>query len=339
MFKVGIIGFGKIGQLRARLVESHPNLLLDSISDIVDNRNDQFSRIPLFSNYQDVLARNPDIIFVCSSNDMLAVATIAALDKGCHVFSEKPPGRTVEEVKAIITAEKRNPDCNLKFGFNHRYHDSVIQAQKLVDGNRLGKILAVRGIYGKSGAADYENQWRNRRAVSGGGILLDQGIHMLYLMLLFCSSFNEIYSFVDHLFWNIDVEDNVFAILRNKDRQVGMLMSSATQWKHTFHLDIILEEGYLSLKGILSNSMSYGRESLVVARKSFDPSKIGKPDEQTYYFDNDFSWEKEIEEFMDCVVNNKPVRIGTSEQALRVMELIERIYRADETWSARYLEN
>ncbi len=339
MFKVGIIGFGKIGQLRARLVELHPDLQLDSISDIVDDRNVEYSRLPLFSKYQDVLARNPDIIFVCCSNDMLAEATIAALDRGCHVFSEKPPGRTVEEVKAIIAAEKRNPNCNLKFGFNHRYHDSVIQAKKLVEGNRLGKILAVRGIYGKSGAVDYENQWRNRRAVSGGGILLDQGIHMLDLMLLFCSSFKEIYSFVDHLFWNIDVEDNVFAILRNKDRQVGMLMSSATQWKHIFHLDITLEEGYLSLKGILSNSMSYGRESLVVARKSFDPSKIGKPDEQTYYFDKDLSWEKEIEEFVDCIKNKKSTQIGSSGDALRVMELIDQIYRADRNWSARYLEN
>ena len=191
-------------------------------------------------------------------------------------------------------AEKRNPGLKLKFGFNHRYHASVTQAHRMVAGNRLGKILAVRGVYGKSGALDFETQWRNKREVSGGGILLDQGIHMADLMLLFCGSFNQVQSFVDRLHWEIDVEDNAFAIMKNEEGQVGMLMSSATQWKHTFNLEIMLEEGYLGLRGILTNSGSYGEESLVVARKSFEADKTGNPDEDTYYYDEDNSWALEL---------------------------------------------
>ena len=62
----------------------------------------------------------------------------------------------------------------LKFGFNHRYHDAVIEAKSIVEGGRFGKILWLRGVYGKCGSADFEKQWRSNRDISGAGILLDQ---------------------------------------------------------------------------------------------------------------------------------------------------------------------
>ncbi len=338
MYKVGIIGYGSIGKLRARLVTEHPEMELDSICDVIDYSEEKTYTCPYFTEYRQVLDRKPDIIFVCTTNDLLAEVTIASLRNGCHVFSEKPPGRTKSETQAMIDTASQHPELKLKFGFNHRYHESVIQAYKLAKSGRLGKILSVRGVYGKSGAQDYEDQWRNRHLVSGGGILLDQGIHLLDLMLLFCNSFTEVKAYVDNLYWNIDVEDNVFALLRNDQKQTGILVSSAIQWKHTFTLEIILEQGYLSLKGILSNSMSYGRESLTVARKSYEPEKIGNPEEQTYYFDQDNSWNKEIDEFVSCVKNNTPIEVGTAHDALRAIDLVYRIYQSDKTWQTKSVE-
>lgn len=333
MYKVGIIGFGKIGQLRAHIIDEHPDLHLDYICDKeFSNQNLlQSFKCLQFEDYRDVLDRKPDIIFVCTSNDVISDITVRALEKGCHVFAEKPPGRNMKEVQRILAASKKNPDLKVKIGFNHRYHDSVMQAYKLIQNKRLGEILSVRGIYGKSGSIDYEKQWRNKRSVSGGGILLDQGIHILDLMLLFCKDFTELKSFVDRKYWNIDVEDNVFAILRN-DKQTALLVSSAIQWKHTFNMEVILEEGYLCLRGILSGSMTYGRESLIVARKSYEPGRIGNPIEQEFFFDTDLSWEREIDEFVECIKNDIPIKVGSTEDALRVMELVSRIYRADESW-------
>ena len=191
VYRAAVIGYGKIGQLRAQLVEQHQALKIDSICELNQSVIPEGTDYPCFNDYRSVIDRRPDIIFVCTSNDKLAEVTIAALDAGCNVFSEKPPGRTVAETQAIIDAETRNPGLKLKFGFNHRYHESVVHAKRLVDANRFGKILSVRGVYGKSGAVDYETQWRNRREIAGGGILLDQGIHMLDLMLLFCGSFED----------------------------------------------------------------------------------------------------------------------------------------------------
>ncbi|MBU2510519.1 Gfo/Idh/MocA family oxidoreductase [bacterium] len=336
MYKAVIIGFGKIGKLRARLIDSNENMTLDSICDISHVPDMERYRCPVFKDYREVLKRAPDIVFVCTSNDLLAKVVIEALDCGCHVFSEKPPGRNVAETKAMIDAENRNPELKLKFGFNHRYHDSVMQAHRLATGGRFGKILSVRGVYGKSGGVGFEKEWRNQRRFSGGGILLDQGIHMLDLMMLFCGNFTEIKSFVDNLHWNIDVEDNTFALMRNEENQIGMILSSATQWKHTFNLEIILEDGYLALRGILSGSMTYGKESLVIARKTYDPKSIGNPHEETYYYDIDNSWEREISEFIECITLNKAIKIGNSQDALKVMELVRRIYASDNHWVEKH---
>lgn len=330
MFKVGVIGFGKIGKLRSKILQKHPEIELDSICD-VDISETSFP-CPFFVDYRNVLERKPNIVFVCTSNNELAQIVIDSLENGSNVFAEKPPGRNPDETRKMIAAETRNSHLKLKFGFNHRYHDSIITAKKLVESGRLGNVLSVRGVYGKSGSSDFQNEWRNQRNISGGGILLDQGIHMLDLMLLFCDSFNEVKSFVDKVFWDIDVEDNVFAILRNKRRQMGMLISSATQWKHTFHMDITLEEGYLILKGILSGTRSYGNESLTIARKTYHNENLGNPQEEIYFFDEDFSWEREIDEFVHCVKNDLPVQVGKSSDALRVMNLTYDIYKADQSW-------
>jgi len=329
MLKAAIIGFGKIGRLRAGLAEAHPNLVVDSVCETQAVE----CPYPVFSHYEQVLDRMPEVVFVCTSNDSIAEIARAALERGIHVFSEKPPGRTVEECRRMISAEKSRPGLKLKFGFNHRYHASVEEALRLVRSGRFGRILSARGVYGKSGGPDFETQWRNQRKISGGGILLDQGIHMLDLILLFCGGFSEVYSFVDTLHWDIDVEDNVFAIMRSDRGQSALLVSSAIMWKHMFSLDLVLEDGYLSLTGILSNSRSYGRESLAIARKSFEPGRIGQPDEQTFFFDDDLSWEREVDEFVKAVLLDHPIQIGTSADALRVMELIERIYAADPIWA------
>ena len=114
---------------------------------------------------------------------MLAEYTVKALNRDIHVFCEKPPARSTKELIEVKKHIENKPDIVLKYGFNHRYHYSVIEAKKLIDSGELGKMLWLRGVYGKAGGIDYHKNWRNYRKFSGGGILIDQGIHMLDLML------------------------------------------------------------------------------------------------------------------------------------------------------------
>ena len=79
-------------------------------------------------------------------------------------------------MKKIIEYEKKYK-TKIMYGFNHRHHDSVQDAIELIDSRRLGKIINIRGVYGKSKIITFnQTNWRTKREVAGGGVLLDQGI-------------------------------------------------------------------------------------------------------------------------------------------------------------------
>ena len=182
MLRIGIIGLGKMGITRAReLVRRGDAQLVCGYDPDPAAFAKQFPQVALRDSQEAVIAAEVDAIFVCTPNRFTPAAIIAALEAGKHVFSEKPPGRTVQDIEDIRAAEARHPALKLKFGFNHRYHEGIREAKRIIDSGRLGKILWVRGIYGKSGGPDFEKEWRCNKEIGGGGILLDQGIHMLDL--------------------------------------------------------------------------------------------------------------------------------------------------------------
>jgi predicted dehydrogenase len=338
--RVGIVGLGTVGRLRANLIARHPAMALVAVADPAGGAPDLPATCAVFNGADSLLRHNLDAVFVCTPNAVTAQIAVAALEAGRHVFCEKPPGRNLDEAQQICAAAARRPRQKLKFGFNHRYHDAVLEAMNLVRGGALGRLLWLRGVYGKSGGRGFEENWRSKREIAGGGILLDQGIHMLDLFRAFCGEFTEVKSFVGNSFWKIDVEDNAFALLRNATGQVAMLHSSSTQWKHVFSLEIFLSEGYIAVSGILSGTRTYGRETLVVARRQIEAQdhQPGNPREEVTYFDEDRSWAREVAEFADCICYDRPVAVGTPTDALNVMELVYRIYRDDRMWSQRLLE-
>ena len=331
MIHVGIIGLGKMGITRAReLMRRGDANVVSGFDPNPEAFAGQFPHVKILDSMEAVINSGVDAVFVCTPNRFTPGAIIAALDAGKHVFSEKPPGRTVQDIEDIIASERRNPGCKLKFGFNHRYHEGIREAKRIVDSGRLGKILWVRGIYGKSGGPEFEQEWRSDKELVGGGILLDQGIHMLDLFHLFLGDFVEVKSMVTTAHWNIPVEDNAFALLRDAQGRIAMLHSSSTHWKHRFNLEIYMSEGYLSVNGILSSTRSYGDETISVARKQFDPGfPLGKPREEVIYFDTDPSWEREVAEFIEAVKEDKPITTGDSAQALAAMKLVYAIYEGD----------
>ena len=222
----------------------------------------------------------------------------------------------------------------MKYGFNHRYHDSVREALGIIRSGELGEIVNLRGVYGKSKIIPFTGQWRAERKYSGGGILLDQGIHMVDLMRLFCDDFTEVKSYISNKYWEHDVEDNAFALMRDRHGRIVMLHSSATQWEHCFALDITLTEGYLGLQGILTDSKSYGQETLVIGRR--DESEKGTQRDERVTFLEDNSWRDEVYEFADAILSNGIIKNGSSMDALETMKLVYRIYYADPEWRDAY---
>ena len=330
MLKVGIAGFGKMGQIRADEVLKNKNTELIAVFEQYGERLiEKYQDLTYCTSYEELLQQDLDVIFICAFNDVASSYTIQALQKGLHVFCEKPPAHTVDELQKVLEAEAESNKV-LKYGFNHRLHYSCIEAKKIIDANSMGKLLWIRGIYGKAGSIDYDKNWRNYKKYSGGGILMDQGIHMLDLMCYFTNSdFEVLNAKLQTNFWNIKVEDNAFIIMQNKNGVIATMHSSATQWKHKFLLEMEFENGYINLDGILSNSRSYAPETLITARREFEDITyaMGKPQEIITWFENDDSWKLELEEFIDAILNNKKITHGTSSDGLRALSLVEDIYK------------
>lgn len=330
--RVGIVGYGVVGKRRRQFIDANPYLQTVAVSDIkFKGRGNLPDGVHYCLEFPSLFEHQLDVLFVSVPNYVAPQATIAGLERGLHVFCEKPPGRSVEDIRRVIAAEKKVPHLKLKYGFNHRYHDSVRDALRHINSGEFGEIINVRGIYGKSKIIPFDGGWRAERKYAGGGILLDQGIHMVDLMQLFCSDFVEVKSFVSNNYWKHDVEDNAYALMRDSRGRIAMLHSSATQWQHRFLLDIALERGFLSLKGILSGSKSYGEERLTIGRR--DESDTGAAREETFTYLEDNSWRDEINEFADAIVNEKSIVNGSSLEALKTMKLVYGIYAADPDWS------
>lgn len=330
--RIGIIGLGKMGRIRARELSNHPDAIVVAGADCDPARALEFPGIRFSLDYME-LVRSVDIdaLFVCTPNAVSPDVVVAGLRNGKHVFCEKPPGRSLPEVYRIEKAQLQNPSLKLKFGFNHRYHPAITSAKQVVQSQRLGKLLWMRGIYGKAGGTGFESEWRNSKDLAGGGILLDQGIHMIDLFRFFCGDFVEIKSMCARLFWDIEVEDNAFALLRDTEGRIAMLHSSSTQWRHQFKLDICLSGGLVSVDGLVTPSQNYGEESLTIleAKDGFPP-RTTNSSEQTFTFDQDPSWRLEINEFLESIRRNTQVLNGQLDDALKAMELVFAIYGGDE---------
>jgi len=332
--KVAIVGFGIVGQRRFDILKNIEEVEIVAVCDRDTSKcSVEKKNISVYSDYKDLLSNKPiDAVFISLTNDVAPKAAIDFLEQGIHAFCEKPPGRTVDDIRNVIRAEN-NSNVVLMYGFNHRYHDSVVNTLDIIKSGELGRVINIRGIYGKSMLVTFnQSDWRTKKSVAGGGVLLDQGIHMVDLMRLFAGEFTTVHSFISNSFWGYDVEDNAYALMSTDTGIVGILHSSATEWRHRFSLDVTLEKGAIKLEGILSGSKSYGNETMTVVHSKPNIDN-GNPSSVTSHYNVDYSWEREIKKFIDLIGNegaNKSINnTSNSNEALKTMELVFKIYESD----------
>lgn len=313
-----------MGRIRHQAIDETGKAEVIAVSD--PSIGADYETIPNLT-HEEVI-QHPDVsaIVVCTPNYLNKALTIKALASGKHVFCEKPPCFTGQDMLDIIAAEKASGKL-LMYGFNHRHHDSIIRMKEVISSAEFGRVLWMRGRYGKSVTKDYYNDWRAKKEFSGGGILIDQGIHMLDLFLHLGGDFDIVKAEVSNLYWNLEVEDNAFVILKNSEtRTVASLHSTMSQWRHLFSLEVFLEKGYMVLNGLITSTMSYGEEILSIAKnRSTAPAATWKDEVKTQYLTNN-SWRYEMEHFINSIDRGTPITIGTSDDALRLMRIIDKIY-------------
>jgi len=256
---------------------------------------------------------------VATTNDSLAPVTLAAVRHGKHVLVEKPAARSVEEIAPVREAAHA-AGVVVKVGFNHRFHPALQQARQIVDRGDLGPLLYVRGRYGHGGRPGYEREWRADPAVSGGGELLDQGVHLIDLSRWFLGDFSDVRGWVDTFFWDMPVEDNGFLLLRTPCRKVAWLHASCTEWKNLFCFEVFGRDGKLQVDGL---GGSYGVERLTFYRML---PQMGPPETTVWeYPGEDLSWRAEFSHFRACIDRGEGVR-GGLDDARAALEVVRQAY-------------
>jgi predicted dehydrogenase len=272
------------------------------------------------ADWRGVLERQEvDIVIVSTTHDVLAEITAAAIAAGKHVLVEKPAARRAQELDAVIVAAQR-ARVLVRVGFNHRYHPALHKARALCAEGRVGEVLYVRGRYGHGGRLGYEKEWRAQPLLSGGGELIDQGVHLIDLARWFLGDFAEVQGFAHTYYWNMPVEDNGFLLLRTAARQTAFLHASCTEWKNLFSFEIFGRQGKLEISGL---GGSYGTERLIYHRML---PQMGPPETTIWEYPRaDTSWEVEFAEFVEDIRLGRQPAAGLRD-AQAALRVVERIY-------------
>jgi 1,5-anhydro-D-fructose reductase (1,5-anhydro-D-mannitol-forming) len=324
MINIGIIGYGKMGRIRYETISKMKGDV--KVVSLYDPK-DFISKKKQVNHPNEIIEDSEiDAVIICTPNYLNKSLTISSLRAGKHVFCEKPPAFNSSDVEEIIKVEKKSGKV-LMYGFNHRHHKSLQRMKELIDSRSFGKLLWMRGRYGKSVDKSFFGDWRSKRKFAGGGILIDQGIHMVDLFLFLGGDFDKVHAAVSNLFWKLNVEDNVFATLENtKTGLAASLHSTMTQWRHLFSLEVFMEKGYCVLNGLKTSTNSYGEEILTSAKNRTEAPAATWEDEEHITYENDSSWETELRIFFSAIDSKGHVSIGNSEDALKLMKIIDKIY-------------
>lgn len=260
-----------------------------------------------------------DVVMIATANASLAPLALQAVRAGKHVLVEKPGAVSVRELDELEAAA-RQQGVLVRVGYNHRYHPAALKAVDLFRSGALGPIMFVRGRYGQGGRVGYEREWRANPKLSGGGELIDQGVHLIDLAGIFLGEFTEVQGHLATYFWQMPVEDNCFLSLRNTAGATAWLHASCTEWKNCFSLEIYGHQAKLHWEGL---GGSYGVERLAYYRMR---PEMGPPDTVIYEFPQpDESWRLEMAEFFEDIRLGRTPVPGLKE-ARAVLRVVEELY-------------
>jgi predicted dehydrogenase len=317
-----IIGCGLVGKKRCAGLPAGSRLVVACDTDL--SRAQELVKIAgtgraLTEFHQAISDPQAQAVIVATVNSALAEVAAAAIRAGKHVLVEKPAGISVNQIDELITLGKKH-DVSVRAGFNHRYHPAFLKAREIFESGVMGELMFIRARYGHGGRLGYEKEWRANPKLSGGGELIDQGIHLIDLASWFLGEFTKVKGHATTCFWNMPVDDNAFLNLQTAKGQTAWLHASCTEWKNLFSFEIYGRNTKLHIEGL---GGSYGVEKL--HHYQMKP-EMGIPDTKVYEFPgSDESWRTEMSLFEADIQKQRAPDAGLRE-AKAALEVVEKIY-------------
>ncbi|MSU51654.1 MAG: Gfo/Idh/MocA family oxidoreductase [Opitutus sp.] len=324
-----VIGCGLIG--RKRLTALGPNPPLLYTCDLDATRAADLAKLApgsiAVTDFHAVLA-DPRVtaVIVSTLNASLAPITLAAVQAGKHVLVEKPGALNAAQLRTVRDAAQQT-GARVRLGYNHRFHPGLQKARALIDSGALGPLMFLRARYGHGGRKGYDREWRADPALSGGGELIDQGVHLIDLAGWFLGKFPTVDGHATTSYWDMPVDDNAFLSLRTATGQTAWLHASCTEWKNLFSLEIYGRDAKIAIDGL---GGSYGVEKLTFYKML---PQMGPPETTVFEFPGaDDSWAAETRTFAEDIRLGREPDPGLTE-GIRTLEIVECIYAKNKNLS------
>jgi predicted dehydrogenase len=323
---IAIIGCGLIGTKRIHNLDPDDKVVVvcDTSEVVVKKFATQLST-GFTTNWKDAVVRpDVDAVIIATTHNKLAEITLDSLKNGKHVLVEKPAGKNAEDLEPILQEYSKFKDFKhhpiIKVGFNHRFHPALQKAKEIFDSGVTGELMFIRGRYGHGGRIGYDKEWRAKPEISGGGELLDQGMHLIDLSRWFMGDIQKVIGIAKTYYWDMQVDDNAFLLLENAHGKIAQLHVTWTEWKNLFSFEIYTQYTKLHIEGL---GGSYGVERLSIYQMK---PEMGPPDTVIYeYPGSDVSWKAEWKNFKESVLDSKKI-CGDIYDAYEGLKVVKEVY-------------
>lgn len=325
--KTAIIGCGGVARVHAHAINDNTDAHLLATVDIIEERAKRYAQkygkegCKAYTDYKEML-KDPeiDVVHVCAPHYLHAPMVIDSLNAGKHVITEKPIAISLKQAEEMIAVSKKS-DRNFGVILQNRYNKASIEAKKLIDEGKLGKILGARAFVTWYRTKEYylESNWKGTWDKEGGGVLIDQAIHTIDLMQWYLGDVDWVQGSIHNRFHPyIEVEDVAEALIQFKSGARGVLF--ATNY-YTHDADIILEihgeKGTIFIEKDKAR-IEIGDESYTVTENSRET--VGKSYWGISHYD-------QIGHFYDDVRSGKQHWIG-GEEAKKPLDIVLAIYQS-----------
>jgi len=226
MIKVGLIGAGKMGISHLSILGAHPDVKVVGICDtskMVLDVLKKYSAFPCYSDYEEMLDdAKPDAVFVSVPTKYHAGIVKKILEKGKHVFAEKPLCLTADEGEEIVALATKKGVIN-QVGYHNKFIGTFREAKRILDSGELGEVFHFAGeSYGPVVVKRKQDNWRADPA-EGGGCLMDYASHVIDLINYVLGPITKVKGSIMKSFYSNKVEDSVFSLLELSSKISGVL--------------------------------------------------------------------------------------------------------------------
>ena len=325
MLKIAVIGLGDISKIHIPAIQDNPDAELVAVCDIDDALKDTVTGVTFYTDYHEMLEKEIlDCVHICLPHYLHYQVTKACVEKGIHVFLEKPLARSAEEGMYLVDLEEKYKDVKICVSFQNRLNETFEKLQEIIASGEYGMVTGIKGLVTWFRPKSYYDvkPWRGIMKQAGGGVMINQAIHTLDQIQLIGGEIKTIRGSIDNLFdYGYEVEDTAAANIQFANGATGLFFATVTNATNSsVEFQVILEKGKLTIKdSILTKTNDKDEKERVIEDAKLPGSKF-------YY---GASHSKLINHFYKSIENDSQDYIHAKD-AQKSMEIISAIRRSSE---------